>query len=178
MPSFASISVTLRTLLKKIREGGRIRPPGGRGLTRHRLGYLFPYQRQSGGRGVRIPLTPYLKSLWSYRAPRGGVRKFLHEVSPEHKLTLTLGSRSGQMSNFDVSVWWSLGPAISIAFARNSAKVFSKGRWRNPVSITVIQSTGQSQDQVTKDHKRSRKVTEIKSLFSDMQHIISSHFCT
>ena len=61
------------------------------------------------------------------------------------------------MSSFDVSVWWSLGSAISIAFARDSAKVTPKGNWRYPVSISVILRTGQGQGQVTKGHERSPK---------------------
>ena len=78
------------------------------------------------------------------------------------RLTLSLGSRSGQMSNFDVFVWQSLASAISIFSARNSAEVASKGWWRYPVSMSFILSMGQDQGQVTKGHKRS---SESKILF-------------
>ena len=119
---------------------------------------LFPHPRPPGG-GVGSDPPCYLENQWPYRTPRGGVRKLSTSSSQSMlkilRLTLSFGSRSGQRSNFDVSVWWSPGPAISIAFARNSPKVTWKGYWRYPVSISVILSTGQGQGQVTKGHERS-----------------------
>ena len=77
--------------------------------------------------GGSDPTPCYLENQWSYRTPRGGVRKPSTNSSQNTfkilKLTLSFGTRSGQRSNFDVSVWWSLGPAIPFAFARNSPKV-------------------------------------------------------
>ena len=121
---------------------------------------LFPYPRPPGG-GGRIRSPCYLENQWSNRVPRGGVRK-LSTRSPQSilkilRLTLNPGSKLGQRSNLNVSVWWSLGPVISIAFARNSSKVTSKGYWRHPVSVSVIVSKGQGQGQVTKGYERSRE---------------------
>ena len=44
----------------------------------------------------------------------------------------------------------------SIAFARNSVKMTSKGYWWYPVSISAILSTGQGQGQVTKGHQNQK----------------------
>ena len=114
-----------------------------------------------GGRGTVRPLLP-LQYQGSYGVPRGGVRK-LSTRSPRGtfkilRLTWKLGTRSGQRSHFDVSVWWRLGPAISIDFARNSVKITSKGYWGYLAGISVILCTGRVK-------VRSRKVTRIKNFF-------------
>ena len=133
-------------------------------FTRHRLGYFRTYDRLGGGgRGERIrPLPCYLEKQWSHRASRGGVWKLSTRSSQSIlkilRLTLTMGSRWGQRSNFDVSVWWDIGPAISIAFDGNSAKVTSKGYLRYPVSISVILNMGHGQAQVTKGHQNKKKI--------------------
>ena len=114
--------------------------------------WLFPYPRSPGS----DPTLCYLENQWSYRTPRGGFRKpstrSLQSILQILRLLLNLGSRSGQMSNFDVSVWrrLALGPAISIVFARNSAKITSKDYWRYIVSLSVPLNTGQGQGLVTK----------------------------
>ena len=74
-------------------------------LTWHRLGF-FPYPRPPGSGSDSLPR--YLKNRWPYRAPRGGARK-LSTRPPQSilkmlNLTLNLGSRSGQMPNFNVSL--------------------------------------------------------------------------
>ena len=84
-----------------------------------------------GGGSDPTPPPCYLENKWSYRAPQGSIRKLSTRSSQSILkilwLTLSLGSRSGHRLNFDVSLWRGLGPAISIVFARNSAKVALKG---------------------------------------------------
>ena len=87
---------------------------------------LFPYPRPPGGRGrIRPP------AISGTNGPRGGVRKlstrFSQSILTILRSILSFGWTSGQKSNFDVSIWWSLRTAISIAFAPNSPKVISKG---------------------------------------------------
>ena len=78
-------------------------------------------------------------------------------VCVEYQKNTTQLKRHVPKRNVGVRNW-----PISIHFARNSAKVTSKGYWRYPVNITVILSTGHGQSQVTKDHERS---PESKILF-------------
>lgn len=80
-------------------------PKGGTlPLTRHRLGY-FRTHDSLGGVGSDPPPC-YLENQWSYRAPRGGVRKVSTRPSQSTlkilRLRSTFGSRSGQRSNSGV----------------------------------------------------------------------------
>ena len=90
-------------------------------VTPHPLGYFHTHDRQRGGGRIR-PHPCYLVNQWSYRAPRGGVRKLstrcFQNILKILRLTLSIGLRSGQRSYFDFSVWRSLGPALSTVFAR------------------------------------------------------------
>ena len=151
-------------------------------ISRHRLGYFrTPTAWESGGVGSDLPPPCYLEKQWSYRASRGGVRKLckIYEFFPKHtydfKTDLKFRVKVRSKVKFWRSVWWSLRPAISIAFARNSPKVTSKGYWRYPVSMSVILSTGQGQGQVTKVQERS---PNSKNYFSCIRLIISRHLCT
>ena len=148
----------------------------------------FPYHDRLGGQ-IRPP--PSISRTNGRIEPRETAFRKLSTRSFQGilkilRLTLSLGSRSGQRSNFDVYVWRSLGPAISIVFARKSAKVASKCWWRSTVSIRAKISTGQGQAQFMKCHKRSQ---ESNILFRMMiiqiehgdsfshEHMIYSYFC-
>ena len=130
---------------------------------------------------VRSDLPPppcYLENQWSYRVPRGGVRKFstssFHSILNIVRSTLSFGSTSGQRSNFDVSVWWSLGPAILIAFALNSPKLTQsniKGILKIPCEHKFHTKYGSG----SSVEDRSQKVTKghqiQKSFFGHAAHI-------
>ena len=71
-------------------------------LNRHRLVYFRTHYRL--GDQLRPPPPCHLENKWSYRAPRGGVRKLstrppqsIHKIL---RLTSNLESRAGQRSNF------------------------------------------------------------------------------
>ena len=122
-------------------------------LTHQHLGYFHTHDRP--GTGIRPPMLS--REPMTVSSPARRRSKALDEISPKYskdfKIDLKSRVKVGQRSNFDASVWWSPGPAISIAFARNSVKVTSKGYWRYPVSISAILSTGQGQGQFLKGHE-------------------------
>ena len=109
--SFPLIPALVFRTLRKIARAALcpLPSPANGGLTQHRLGHFRTHDSRGRGRTHHRGEPPcYLENQWSYRAPRDGVRKLSTSSSQSMlkilRLTLSFGSRSGQRSNFDVSV--------------------------------------------------------------------------